>query len=110
MRIKAEFIGQTSCGFVSNAIYEIKMVFKGKWIWIFDRHSAARCPYSSINKVAENWRMPVGDYEIVGRFSKAHMDKMIFPDAKTEEERLNLMANLYPPVSNGIWEDIPRKR
>lgn len=44
MRIKAEFIGQTSCGFVSNGIYEIKMLFKGKWIWIFDRHSAARCP------------------------------------------------------------------
>lgn len=76
MKIVAEFIGQTSCGFVSNGTYEIKMKFKGKWIWIYDLHSAARCPYSNINKVAENWKMPV-----------------------------EMRANTFLPDSNGIWED-----
>lgn len=110
MRIKAEFIGQTSCGFVSNGIYEIKMVFKGKWIWIYDLHSAARCPYSSINKVAENWRMPVGKYEHVGRYSHATMDKMEFPEARTPAEKQKLLSGVFLPDTNGIWEDIPRKR
>lgn len=105
MRIKAEFIGQTSCGFVSNGIYEIKMVFKGKWIWVFDRHSAARCPYSSINKVAENWRMPVSEYEQVGRFSIATMDKMKFPEARNPREEAEMRARVYLPDSKGIWED-----
>lgn len=106
MKIKAEFIGQTSCGFVSNGIYEIKMVFKGKWIWILDKHSAARCPYTSINKVAENWRMPVGEYEQVGRFSEAAMNRMEFPEARTPKEKAEMRAKLYLPETNGIWEDI----
>lgn len=105
MKIKAEFIGQTSCGFVSNGIYEIKMVFKGKWIWIYDLHSAARCPYSSINKVAENWRMPVSKYEQVGRFSMATMDKMKFPEARTPQEEQEMRSRVFLPDSNGIWED-----
>lgn len=105
MKIKAEFIGQTSCGFVSNGIYEIKMVFKGKWIWIFDRHSAARCPYSSIKKVAENWRMPVGEYEQVGRYSYATMEKMEFPEARTPQEEQEMLSRVFLPDSNGIWED-----
>lgn len=110
MRIKAEFIGQTSCGFESNGIYEIKMVFKGKWIWIFDRHSAARCPYSSINKVAENWRMPVGEYEQPGRYSYATMDKLEFPEARTPEEKQKMLSGVFLSDSNRIWDDIPRKR
>lgn len=76
MKIVAKFIGRTSCGFVSNGTYEIKMKFKDKWIWIYDLHSAARCPYSNINKVAENWRMPV-----------------------------EKITNTFLPESNGIWKD-----
>lgn len=109
MKIKAEFIGQTSCGFVSNGIYKIKMVFKGNWIWIYDLHSAARCPYSNINKVAENWRMPISQDEQVGRFSMATMNKMVFPEARSEEEETKMKARVWLPDSNGIWEDVPRR-
>lgn len=105
MRIKAEFIGQTSCGFVSNGIYEIKMKSDGKWIWIYDLHSAARCPYSNINKVAENWRMPVSKSERVRRFSISTMDRMLFPETRTKEEAAEMKANIFLPDTNGIWKD-----
>lgn len=109
MKIKAEFIGQTSCGFVSNGIYEIKIVFKGKWIWIYDLHSAAKYPYSNINKVAENWRMPISQEEQVGRFSMATMNKMVFPEVRSKEEEARMKARVWLPDSNGIWEDIPKR-
>lgn len=102
MKIKAEFIGQTSRGFVSNGIYKIKMVFKGNWIWIYDLNSAARCPYSNINKVAENWRMPVSQDEEVGTISIA-ASKIV--DLETSD-----WTRIPIPETNGIWEDVPRKR
>ncbi len=67
--IKAEFVGQTSCGFVSNIIYEIKIKQRDKWIWVYDKHSSAKCPYESLQSLAQNWKAPVPEYEIVGHFS-----------------------------------------
>lgn len=58
--IKAKFIGQTSCGFISNQVYKIK-IFTDKqnsYIWVKDLNSSARCPYSNIKTLSENWEIP----------------------------------------------------
>lgn len=66
-------------------------------------------PYSNINKVAENWRMPISQDEQVGRFSMATMNKMVFPEARSKEEETKMKARVWLPDSNGIWEDVPRR-
>ncbi len=110
MRIKAEFIGQTSCGFVTNGIYNIKIKPKGKWIWVYSSFNGARCPYSSIQKLAENWRMPVDKNEEVGRFSNATMKEMIIDGVTDVEEIQRIKSNIILPDGQSIWMDIPRKR
>lgn len=76
--VKGRFIGNTSCGFVTNHEYTVKICrcrcvrpfFNTKadnWLWVFDMHSGARCPYASIKLLADNWEIPVkqeGDREI----------------------------------------------
>jgi len=61
--IKAKFIGQTSCGFISNHVYQIK-IFTDKnsqYIWVKDKNSRAKCPYSSIKTLSQNWEIPTKD-------------------------------------------------
>lgn len=67
--MRAEFIGKTSMGFITGQIYTIetacKMVKRCKTsradpvlcLCVYDKNSKARCPYSSMEKVLENWRL-----------------------------------------------------
>lgn len=59
-RIKARFIGSTSCGFISGFTYEIKIYTdkKDKYVWVKDLHGYGICPYSSIDTLAKNWEIP----------------------------------------------------
>lgn len=52
-------------------------------------------PYSNINKVAENWRIPISQDEQVGRFSMATMNKMVFPEARSKEETKIIKPKFY---------------
>ena len=52
--------------------------------------------------------MPISQDEQVGRFSMATMNKMVFPEARSEEET-KMKARVWLPDSNGIWEDVPRR-
>lgn len=80
MRIKAKFKGQTSCGFITNAIYDIEIKKRGKWIWVFDNRSSAHCPYSNLQTLADNWIAPV---------------------SKDDGERITHLS----PISNRVWDD-----
>ena len=67
--VRAEFIGKTSMGFITGHIYTIetacKMVKRCKTsradpvpcLCVYDKNSKAWCPYSSMEKVLENWRL-----------------------------------------------------
>lgn len=67
--MRAEFIGKTSMGFITGHIYTIetacKMVKRYKTsradpvpcLCVYDKNSKAWCPYSSMEKVLENWRL-----------------------------------------------------
>lgn len=67
--MRAEFIGKTSMGFITGHIYTIetacKMVKRCKTsradpvpcLCVYDKNSKAWCPYSSMEKVLENWRL-----------------------------------------------------
>lgn len=79
-RVKARFIGETSCGFVSGFVYELQIYTDSRWVWARDRNSAAKCPYSSIKTLAENWEIP----------------------AKGDSRRYRPFRM---PVSNHIWDD-----
>lgn len=52
------FIGESSCGFVYGQYYTVAMSFDSSNIWIEDIASGAACPYSSIQKMAQNWIIP----------------------------------------------------
>ena len=66
--MKAIFLGQDSMGFVHGQTYDltsnIKQVHVGGYIFgeektcicLYDRNSRAWCPYSSLEKIFENWR------------------------------------------------------
>jgi len=79
-RVKARFIEETSCGFVSGFVYELQIYTDSRWVWVRDRNSAAQCPYSSIKTLAENWEIP----------------------AKEDSRRYRPFGM---PVSNRIWDD-----
>lgn len=55
--------------------------------------------------------MPISQDEQIGRFSMATMNKMVFPEARSEEEEeeTKMKARVWLPDSNGIWEDVPRR-
>lgn len=60
--IKARFIGKTSCGFVTNHIYNIhtKIVPMRKYescIVVYDNNSSALCPYSRMETFLDNWEI-----------------------------------------------------
>ena len=62
MRVKiyhAVFIGRDSCGFKNNHIYCIKVWLNtnGGYSWVYDQNSNARCPYSSIDTLNQNWHI-----------------------------------------------------
>ena len=79
-RVEARFIGETSCGFVSGFVYELQIYTDSRWVWVRDRNSAAKCPYSSIKTLAENWEIPTK--EDFRRYGPGEV-----------------------PVSNRIWDD-----
>lgn len=79
-RVKAKFIGETSCGFVSGFVYELEIYTDSRWVWVRDKHSAAQCPYSSMKTLAENWEIPT-------------------------KEDFRRHGPGETPVSNRIWDD-----
>lgn len=57
-KVTARFIGQTSCGFVPDHVYELDIFTESRWVWVRDRHSPAKCPYESIGALGDNWEIP----------------------------------------------------
>lgn len=72
--MKAKFVGRTSCGFITNKIYNIdfkpmrcrsssnlgffgrKSSFKSYKVLVYDTEFPRRCcPYSSLDSFCENW-------------------------------------------------------
>lgn len=55
--IKAQFIGKTSCGFESRKCYQLESKVIHNYIYVFDLHSNARCPYTNLDTFLANWRI-----------------------------------------------------
>lgn len=69
--IKAKFIGRKSCGFEPGNIYELKTTCRdihvrfstaGKTkplscLCVYDKHSNAWCPYTSLEQFLKNWEL-----------------------------------------------------
>lgn len=55
--LDAWFIGRTSCGFVENTSYRIRIKYKDNCIWVFDRDGWGRCAYSDFDTMAANWHI-----------------------------------------------------
>lgn len=60
VKILGRFIGETSCGFVKGAVYDlvISTDTKNYFVWVKDKNGSGVCPYSSIRALAENWEIP----------------------------------------------------
>lgn len=63
MPMWARFQGETSCGFKRGKLYLVTVgngsgCVQDKYIWIVDAMTGRRCPYSSLDKLAENWEIP----------------------------------------------------
>ena len=60
MKIVGKFIGETSCGFVTNQVYQIVISTdtKNQFVWVKDSRSSACCPYTNIYTLAANWEIP----------------------------------------------------
>lgn len=63
MKVVGKFIGKTSCGFVTDRVYEIQINTgpKNRYVWVTDLHSSAACPYSNIHTLGENWEIPTSE-------------------------------------------------
>lgn len=57
--VQGRFIGNTSCGFVSGQVYDLRLFTKNGFLWAADAHSRAKCPYISIHALSLNWEIPV---------------------------------------------------
>lgn len=63
--MKARFIGETSCGFIKNKVYDLyssvrDVTINGKFthcICLHDKNSNAECLYTNIDAVLLNWRV-----------------------------------------------------
>lgn len=62
--MKGKFKGKTSMGFIHGKVYELTSdikpiyndgVFVGNCICLYDKYSAAWCPYSGLETVLKNW-------------------------------------------------------
>lgn len=60
LRTTARFTGNTSCGFITGWLYEVKVERRrgSPYLWVIDLHGPGRCPYGTIKDIAANWRMP----------------------------------------------------
>lgn len=60
LRTPARFIGETSCGFISGWLYEVRVERRpgSPYLWVVDLHSPGRCPYTTVGTLAANWRIP----------------------------------------------------
>ena len=67
MKIKARFIGSTSCGFITGFVYYIRIYTDSndKYVWVKNLRGLGLCPYRSIKTLAENWEIPVKDEFVV---------------------------------------------
>lgn len=61
--IKAKFIGNSSCGFISGFVYHINIYTddNNRYVWVRDLNGSGCCPYRSIKTLAENWEIPIKD-------------------------------------------------
>lgn len=63
--MKMRFVGKTSCGFISNRIYDVEIRSglvrtNGKikeCVIITDKNGGGRCPYESLNGINANWKL-----------------------------------------------------
>lgn len=63
--MKARLIGETSCGFIKNRVYDLyssisDVTIHGKFthcICLHDKNSNAECLYTSIDAILNNWRI-----------------------------------------------------
>lgn len=56
--ILGKFIGNTSCGFISDRVYSIKICTDDNYIWVKNARGWGKCPYRSIHTLAANWEIP----------------------------------------------------
>lgn len=63
MKVIGKFIGETSCGFISDWVYEIRIGTdkKNQYVWVKDIHSSACCPYTNIHTLGANWEIPTNE-------------------------------------------------
>lgn len=59
--MNAEFIGNTSMGFVKGKIYnldsKIQKIGSDLCICLYDKNSNVWCPYKNIDVILKNWRI-----------------------------------------------------
>lgn len=55
--MRAKFIGITSCGFISNHIYNIKSEIKNNYIYIYAIGEKGCCPYHNLESFLQNWKI-----------------------------------------------------
>lgn len=78
MPMWARFRGQTSCGFKRGRLYLVTIGngsdrVRDKYIWVVDATTGRRRPYSSLDKMAENWEIPADPrwpWEPIDEFAK----------------------------------------
>ena len=60
--MKAKFVGKDkSLGFRNGQVYTIRTTVINNWLWVFTtgnmRSKPKRCPYGSLEKMLENWKL-----------------------------------------------------
>ena len=56
--VTAQFVGQTSCGFVSKKYYEIEIsAGRSGYLCVRDVQGQGFCPYSTLAALRRNWKI-----------------------------------------------------
>ena len=56
--VTAQFVGWTSCGFVTGKYYEIEVgAGVGGCLYVQEVHGNGFCPYSTLEGLRRNWRV-----------------------------------------------------
>lgn len=79
-KVTAKFTGQTSCGFISGRVYELEIFTDSRWVWVRDKHSAAKCPYDSIRTLGNNWEIPTKEHFRWGEVGEMPQSNRIWDD------------------------------
>lgn len=101
--MKARFIGETSCGFIKNKVYDLyssvrDVTINSKFthcICLHDKNSNAECLYTNIDAVLLNWR-------IEQEHDTPEIISLWLADIKNQHEAYNSLSGhnvlMLPPV------------